>query len=120
VAVVAVRLPDGTRRRRRFYAASSTAGDVIAWLDATFDLNPKHLTLREAGMSDPKEGFACLGCGGGAAGAAQRALTLEALGFHTRQVLFTAEVHEESDKAEAEEKDEEKDQKPVRTDGWRP
>ena len=97
VALVAVRLSDGTRRRRRFYASKTTVQDLIDWLDAAYEVNPKHLSLREAGMSNASEGFTCAGSGGGALDVKQRAKTLKELGFHTKQVLLNAESREEEE-----------------------
>lgn len=103
MALVAVRLTDGTRRRRRFYAAKTTVQDLIDWLDAAYEVNPTHLTLREAGMSKASEGFACAGSGGGDLDVKQRAKTLKDFGFHTKQVLLNAETNEEEETKDDEE-----------------
>jgi len=48
---VAVRLPDGSRKRRRFLAYVHTAGSVLDWLDVEFGLASESLRLRDASSS---------------------------------------------------------------------
>jgi len=91
VATVAVRLPDGSRRSRRFRVEEATVASLLDWLDADCglgaDLKAGAIRLSLAGQSAKKKGgFACSGRGDPV-----EAKTLASLGFHERPVLLTAE-----------------------------
>jgi hypothetical protein len=97
---VAVRLPDGSRKQRRFLAHVHTAGSVLDWLDVEFGLASDSLRIRDASSAPPAAASSSapaaagspvpFGCSGHGDPVAKQ--TLAFLGFLERPVLLTAEL----------------------------